>query len=114
MKDFIVNHWPFSNNLNDIIGKANLTNGPIGSSNFVKDRFFTSNSAVFLENSFLQLPPGVYLSGDFSILLWFQLIYTTGPNILINFGYIREKQDNSVVFVVLESRENLFLTCPNT
>ena len=60
-----------SNNLLDSSGNADLYNG--SNNYFVNDRFCTPNSAVYLKTGSLQAPPGVYFSGDFSILVWINL-----------------------------------------
>jgi len=67
---FLINHWPMSN-LSDIVGKADLYNGL--NYYFVSDRFCTPNSAIYFKNGFLQVPAGVYFSGDFSVTAWIYL-----------------------------------------
>ncbi len=68
----LINYWPMSN-LNDLIGEANLYNGY--NYLFVSDRFCTPNSAIYLRNGYLQIPDGVYLSGDFTVTVWISLKY---------------------------------------
>ena len=60
------------NNLSDVIGSANLYGG--SSYSFVPDRFCSPNSAIFFNSGYLQVPPGVYFSGDFTVTAWIKLI----------------------------------------
>jgi hypothetical protein len=64
------NYWPMSN-LSDVIGGANLFGG--GNYSFVPDRFGTPNSAIYFNKGFLQVPKGVYFSGDFTVTAWIYL-----------------------------------------
>lgn len=54
--------------LNDVVGDANLFNG----SNYgcTYDRFCQPKSAIYFNNGYLRVPPGVYISGDFTIIVW--------------------------------------------
>jgi len=58
-------------NLSDVIGGANLFGG--GNYSFVPDRFGTPNSAIYFKRGFLQVPKGVYFSGDFTFTGWIYL-----------------------------------------
>ena len=51
-----------------MIGGATL----YGGSNyaFTYDRFCNPNQAVYFNNGYLQVPPGVYFSGDFTFIAW--------------------------------------------
>ena len=62
------NYWPFSNNYDDPIGKANLFNGL--NYTLTTDRFGNPNSALDLANGYLQVPSGVYFSGKFTFTAW--------------------------------------------
>jgi len=55
-------------NLNDIVGNANLFNG--NNFGYTFDRFNNSNSSIYLNSGYLQVPSGVYFSGDFTITVW--------------------------------------------
>ena len=57
--------------LSDIVGGADLYNGV--SYSFTTDRFGNANSAIYLNNGYLQVPPGVYFSGDFTVTAWINL-----------------------------------------
>jgi len=60
-----------NNNLLEVIRGANLFNG----SNYfyVPDRFCAPNSAIYFNNGYLQVPEGVYFSGDFTLTAWIYL-----------------------------------------
>lgn len=66
-KATLINYWPISN-LSDVISKADIVNG----SNYFTDldRFSNPSSAIYLNNGYLTLPPGIYFEGDFSTSLW--------------------------------------------
>jgi len=66
----IINYWPM-NNLIDLIGGANLFGG--SSYSFVPDRFGVANSAIYFNHGYLQVPAGVYFSGDFTVTAWIYL-----------------------------------------
>ena len=66
----LINYWPMSN-LSDVVGGANLFGG--SSYSFVADRFNNPNSAIYLNRGYLQVPPGVYFNGDFTVIVWFQM-----------------------------------------
>jgi hypothetical protein len=80
---FLINHWPMSN-LSDIVGKADLYNG--FNYSFVSDRFCTPNSAIYFRNGFLQVPEGVYFSGDFTVTAWIYLKSFKMWQRIIDFG----------------------------
>jgi hypothetical protein len=58
-------------NLSDVIGGANLFGG--SSYSFVPDRFGSPNSAIYFNKGHLQVPSGVYFSGDFTVTAWIYL-----------------------------------------
>jgi len=58
-------------NLSDVIGGANLFGGVNYS--FVPDRFGSPNSAIYFNKGHLQVPSGVYFSGDFTVTAWIYL-----------------------------------------
>jgi hypothetical protein len=64
------NYWPMSN-LSDVVGGANLFGGVNYS--FVPDRFCSPNSAIYFNQGYLQVPNGVYFSGDFTFTAWIYL-----------------------------------------
>ena len=58
-------------NLTDIIGGRDLFGG--ASYSFVSDRFYSPNSAIYFNKGYLQVPEGVYFSGDFTVTAWIYL-----------------------------------------
>ena len=57
--------------MSDDVGGANFFGG--SNYNFTIDKFGNANSAIYLNQGYLQLPPGVYFSGDFTIIAWIKL-----------------------------------------
>jgi len=70
--------------LTDLIGGANLADGI--NYNFTTDRFLNENSAIYLNNGYLKIPPGIYINGDFSITLWINLLSYKSNSRIIEFG----------------------------
>jgi len=58
-------------NLCDVVNGANLFGG--SSYSFVPDRFGSPNSAIYFNQGYLQVPEGVYFSGDFTVTTWIYL-----------------------------------------
>ena len=58
-------------NLSDVVGGANLYGGT--SYSFSYDRFCSPNSAIYFNSGYLQVPQGVYFSGDFTVIAWIYL-----------------------------------------
>ena len=65
------NLWDFNNDLSDMSSSKNLIYGQ--NYEFTSDRYCKLKSAVYLKQGYLQAPPGVYFSGDFTISLWISL-----------------------------------------
>ena len=65
-----MNYWPMSNQ-SDVVGGANLFGR--SSYSFVPDRFCSANSAIYFNKGYLQVPEGVYFSGDFTFTAWVYL-----------------------------------------
>jgi len=80
VKSQLLNSWNFNGNYLDSVGSANLYNGYNNS--LTKDRFGIPNSALSLSNGYMQMPPGVYFSGSFSIIAWVYFISFSNPMIL--------------------------------
>jgi hypothetical protein len=74
----LINYWPIVNgNTVDYIGRANMT--PMANVSFVPDRFGNAQSAVYLNNGYCKLPPGVYFNSTFTITTWiYPLNQTSG------------------------------------
>ena len=58
-------------NLSDLIGGADLFQGSKYS--YTYDRFNNSNSAIYFDRGYLQVPQGNYFSGDFTFTAWIYL-----------------------------------------
>jgi len=65
----LVNYWPLNSHLCDLIGGSHMFGGL--SVTYDTDRFGIANSVVSLTSSFLQIPSGIYFSGDFTASIWF-------------------------------------------
>jgi hypothetical protein len=71
-------------NLSDVVGEANLFGG--GNYSFVPDRFCTPKSAIYFNKGYLQVPSGVYFSGDFTFTGWIYLKSYQFCSRIIDFG----------------------------
>jgi hypothetical protein len=72
------------NSLKDIIGGGNLYGG--SNYSYTYDRFCNPFSAIYFNNGFLQVPPGVYFSGDFTFIAWIKLKSHQKSSGIIDFG----------------------------
>jgi hypothetical protein len=70
LASLLINYWPMSN-LSDVVGGANLYGG--SNYSFASDRFGSPNSAIYFNKGYLQVPEGVYFSGDFTVSVWIYL-----------------------------------------
>ena len=59
-------------NLNDTVGGANLFNGY--SYSLTADRFGNPLQAIYINNGYLQVPPGVYFCGSFTTIVWINIL----------------------------------------
>lgn len=98
----LVNYWPMSN-LSDIVGGATLYNGISWS--YTSDRFGDLNQAVYFNNGYLQAPPGIYFSGDLTVIVWAKWIVFQNYSAIIDFG--NGAPSNNVV-MELDSSGNSF------
>ena len=99
------NYWKFNNDVNDVIGGANLYNGY--SASFVADRFGNLNSALNLSLGFYQAPAGVYFRGEHTVSVWvFMMAFSSWARI-IDFG---NGASNDNIFISPSSGGN----CPVT
>ncbi len=64
----LLNSWSFNGDYTDSVGGANVIDG----SNYglTNDRYGNANSVLNLTNGYVQLPPGVYFSGPFTVTVW--------------------------------------------
>jgi hypothetical protein len=82
----LIHHWDMSS-LNDSICGSNCTLfGGINYS-FAADRFGFPNSAIYLNNGYLQIPPGIYIHSDFTVIIWIKFYSFNNPyNYIWEFG----------------------------
>jgi len=71
-------------NLSDVVGGANLYGGVNYS--FVPDRFCSPNSAIYFNSGYLQVPTGVYFSGNFTVTAWIYLKSYQSNSRIFDFG----------------------------
>jgi hypothetical protein len=72
-------------NLSDVVGGANMYNGT--NYTFAYDRFCNAYSAINFSSGYLQVPPGIYFSGEFAITAWIYLLpQQTQTSRIIDFG----------------------------
>jgi hypothetical protein len=71
-------------NLSDVVGEANLFGG--SSYSFTYDRFCSPNSAIYFNQGYLQVPTGVYFSGDFTVTAWINLKSYQSWSRIFDFG----------------------------
>ena len=71
-------------NLSDVVGGANLFGG--SSYSYVPDRFCTANSAIYFNHGYLQVPSGIYFSGDFTVTAWIYLKSYRSWSRIFDFG----------------------------
>jgi len=93
----LTNYWPMST-LNDLVGKSNLYGG--SNYSFVSDRFDNPNSALYFNNGYLQVQPGVFFNGDFTVTLWLQLKSYENWTNLFEFG----SNNNKVYLQIIHSQ----------
>jgi hypothetical protein len=82
-------------NLSDVVGGANMYNGI--NYNFDYDRFCKAYSAIRFSSGYLQVPPGIYFSGDFTITAWIYLLPQQSSRI-IDFG--NGPGSNNILFAI--------------
>ncbi len=82
-KAVLKNYWPMSD-LNDVVGGANLYGG--SSYSFTYNRFCSPNSAIYFNNGYLQVPPGLYFTGDFSVVIWIYVLSFVSNTRIIDFS----------------------------
>jgi hypothetical protein len=68
----------------DVVGVSNI-NGTFN--NYLDyDRFYNPNSATYLNNGSLTIPPGVYFAGDFSVSFWINFKSLNNDTSIFEFG----------------------------
>ena len=73
---------------------------------FTYDRFCNSYSAIYFNVGFLQVPSGVYFSGDFTITAWIYLLAYQSYSRIIDFG--NGGSSDNVVFSMLSNSAKLY------
>ena len=68
-------HWPFDNNLDEVINAKHASNAT--SFSYSNDKFGRPNSSIYFIRSFglgyAKLPPASYLSKEFTISVWIRI-----------------------------------------
>jgi hypothetical protein len=96
------NYWRMSN-LSDVVGGANLFGG--SSYSFVPDRFCSPNSAIYFNKGYLQVPNGVYFSGDFTVTAWIYLKSYQSWSRIFDFG--NGKQSDNIYLSMIGTTSNM-------
>jgi hypothetical protein len=79
------NYWPINNDILDYTGKAGMNIG--ASADLASDRFNKPRSALYLNDGFCTVPPGVYFDGGpFSITAWIKVLAAKQQMRLLDFG----------------------------
>jgi len=99
----LINYWPM-NNLTDVISGANLFGG--SSYSFVPDRFCSLNSAIYFNHGYLQVPAGVYFSGDFTVTGWIYLKSYQYYSRIIDFGI--ENNNNNIILAFSDNTSMIY------
>jgi len=97
LASLLINFWPTSN-LSDLVGGSKLFGGLNYS--FALDRFCSPNSAIYFNKGYLQVPEGVYFSGDFTFTAWIYLRTYQYWSRIIDFG--NEKAIDNVVLTMFD------------
>ena len=80
---------------------------------FVQDRFCSQNKAIYLQiSSYLQIPSGVYFSGDFTITIWLYL-KSYGINDLIFLEFF-SYNSSSILLKMFANTSQITLTVINS
>jgi len=98
------NYWPMSD-LKDVVGGANLYGG--SSYSFTYDRICSPNSAIYFNNGYLQVPPGVYFSGNFTFIAWIYLKSYQAYSRVFDFGAVNGVGGNNILLMMSDTSSNL-------
>ena len=99
----LIHYWSFNGNLNDVVGGKHLTNG--ANCKLSNDRFGRPNSAISLNNGYYKVPTGTYLSGDFTLSLWFNVrSMETMPTMFEVSNYQLGGDNDRVSFFLFDSK----------
>lgn len=102
-------------NLNDTVGGANFFNGY--SYSLTADRFGNPLQAIYINNGYLQVPPGVYFCGSFTTIVWINILSQVagGPRYLDFSALDTNKQLNYDMVHAIFSNDGsgAFTNCAN-
>ena len=96
-------------NLTDVVGGANMYGG--SSYSFTYDRFCNANSAIYFNIGYLQVPSGVYFTGDFTITAWIYLLAYGSFSRIIDFG--NGGPSDNVIFCMKSSDSSMWAQINN-
>jgi hypothetical protein len=99
----LINYWSMKD-LNDLIGEASLYGG--SSYSFVPDRFGSDNSAIYFNQGYLQVPAGVYFSGDFTVTAWIYLKSYQYYSRIIDFG--NEPNNDNIILAMIGTTSQIY------
>lgn len=68
-------YWPIDDSYSEWIDDVDVESH--GDLDFVRNRFYDKDSALKLDNSYISLDNGIYVSGDFSISAWVNIVNIT-------------------------------------
>ena len=80
----LINYWSFCSILEDSVGQSHLFGANHSARTF--DRFGSPSSALDLFNGFVQVPPGVYFYGDYTVTVWLYIRAFNSWSRLLDFG----------------------------
>jgi hypothetical protein len=90
-------------NLSDVVGAANLFGG--SNYSFTSDRFNSPNSAIYFNKGYLQVPAGVYFSGDFTVTAWIYLKSYQFYSRIFDFG--NGKPSDNVILTMVKTTSQI-------
>jgi len=106
----LLNSWSFNGDYSDSKGGANLTNGL--NYGLTSDRFGNPNSALNLNYGYMNIPPGIYFNGTFTITAWVNVKNAVNLNdwlTIVYFGTGSNDWTNSVFTVFNGGGNNMII-----
>jgi hypothetical protein len=83
--DGLQNYWPINGDMRDYIGQSDMSVGV--NAELGPDRFDNPQSALYLNNGYCTVPPGVYFNGSpFTITAWVKEVQFGYVSRLLDFG----------------------------
>ena len=74
--------------------------------NYVNDRFSRKELAIYLNSSYIAVPPGIYFYGDFTISVWFKLDQINANARILDFG---NAPNNNNIILAFTPNAKIFL-----